>query len=729
MKSKAFLILTSLCLWWSGASAYADEEPSRTIHLVYDDSGSMIHDDAGVYLDTWCQARYSMEVVAAMLAPQDELQIFYMSSYASAPYVLYGKDGAAANVEKIHTRTMQYSQTTPFKAVEKAFGAFKPNDEREKWLVVLSDGVFEDTPQDKVEQRIHAFAKSSSTQVAMLAMGNDGPTIAADPTVGVYYERADSRHILDKLTKISNQIFKRHTLEVRPNHTVQFGVPMRELVVLAQGRDVKINGLIAKDGTRYASVSNVHASSDYAAAAENIKHPELVVPCALNGYVAQFEGAFAPGEYTVDVSGADSVVVYFKPNVSVAAYLYPYGSDAEKPISADENLVNGRYAVKYGLVSATPDRTPVQDVSLLESDGQKIVYTPKIINKTPDGSENEIAYHPNKPIEIQEGTLSIRVDAQFLKYTRVFSEYTYDVHYENELVWQVLEQPRYGLTVDGFDNATEPLVLEVKMKTKDGKTQPLTAEEWGKMPASPSVVQVLAEEADPEGQTRIDSFHIEKVETEIGKYRILPKLLPEEADRFKTRHFKQFRYEVSAYYKNEETGSTAHGYYEGEAEIEDKIGAIDRIREWVNENPVKTALILLMILALIGYGPQKKRLPKTITIKMTAERTKLGKSKRVPEKKEPEYGRYVRHGVGVPWPFCRSHKADIHFDGVFPTMQVRASNEKYMMTVLNPKEFESVCPKLLKRPMINYTSWKFDGEDEKKFYKYTCRLTANAQKK
>ena len=105
------LIMLTTCLGVLPASALVAQtgEPSRTIHLVYDDSGSMIHNDAGEYLDTWCQARYAMEVVAAMLGPGDKLDIFYMSSYDAEPHSLRGSAGAQANVaETRRTRTKAF---------------------------------------------------------------------------------------------------------------------------------------------------------------------------------------------------------------------------------------------------------------------------------------------------------------------------------------------------------------------------------------------------------------------------------------------------------------------------------------------------------------------------------------------------------------------------------------------------------------------------------------------
>ena len=82
--------------------------PSRTINLVYDDSGSMIRVGSN-YVDTWCQAKYAMEVFAGMLGEKETLNIYYMSDYVngsiSAPpkLTLTGSKDASvteANVKK-----------------------------------------------------------------------------------------------------------------------------------------------------------------------------------------------------------------------------------------------------------------------------------------------------------------------------------------------------------------------------------------------------------------------------------------------------------------------------------------------------------------------------------------------------------------------------------------------------------------------------------------------------
>ena len=80
--------------------------PTRVINVVYDDSGSMIQMSGEKY-DTWCQAKYSMEVFASMLGEKDTMNIYVMSDYmsgTSAPpkLTLSGTDGAANNVSRVH---------------------------------------------------------------------------------------------------------------------------------------------------------------------------------------------------------------------------------------------------------------------------------------------------------------------------------------------------------------------------------------------------------------------------------------------------------------------------------------------------------------------------------------------------------------------------------------------------------------------------------------------------
>ena len=64
------------------AEEEADSTPSRVLNVVYDDSGSMLI-NGDTWVDTWCQAKYAMEVFAALLEEKDTLNIFPMSTNSS----------------------------------------------------------------------------------------------------------------------------------------------------------------------------------------------------------------------------------------------------------------------------------------------------------------------------------------------------------------------------------------------------------------------------------------------------------------------------------------------------------------------------------------------------------------------------------------------------------------------------------------------------------------------
>jgi len=78
------LVLALQCLPLTAGAA--SQAPSRTINVVYDDSGSMIK-TGGQLVDTWCQAKYAMEVFAAMLGEQDTMNIYVMSDFRSSTWL------------------------------------------------------------------------------------------------------------------------------------------------------------------------------------------------------------------------------------------------------------------------------------------------------------------------------------------------------------------------------------------------------------------------------------------------------------------------------------------------------------------------------------------------------------------------------------------------------------------------------------------------------------------
>lgn len=300
------LVCVLLCSFFASmALANASSEPSRMINVVYDDSGSMYRTDSVV--DTWCQAKYSMEVFAAMLGEKDTLNVYYMSDYRSGTgrgprLVLHGKDGAATNVGKLHSEKTR-AGNTPFNSVRKAYSDLSKATADEKWLVILTDGAFEDGALGR--DKIDAFlaAKDSDISVMFLAMGPSAAGITAKSSQNIFYvEAKTSNQILKQITGICTRIFNSDKLDVNvKTKNFSFDVPMGELTVFAQGANVQINGIKKSDGTLVKSSKTpvaVKYSNCDATNYNNEPSKDLV------GSIATFVGDFSAGDYVVDVSGA-----------------------------------------------------------------------------------------------------------------------------------------------------------------------------------------------------------------------------------------------------------------------------------------------------------------------------------------------------------------------------------------------------------------------------------------
>lgn len=599
--------------------------PSRTINLVYDDSGSMILSDENVYVDRWCQAKYAMEVFAAMLGEKDTLNIFYMSDYASssaskAPgLTLQGSKEASvteSNVKKVHD-TLTSPSGTPYASVQDAYRQLQDVTTDEKWLVVLTDGEFADRPIEQVGADFKEYAADGSIKVMMLAMGAVSvKDLGVDGVDGVFAESAGSgNEILGKLTGICNQIFQNNELKLS-ELSANVTVPMSQLIVFAQGKNVSIDSVTDSQGNTFKPTSNVNVmystkpSADGAAYSDD---PQVVVADDLIGYVATFDTYLAPGDYTFNVTGADSINVYYKPHVTIAAYLY---DEDGKEVTAEEHLVAGTYTVQYGFLDASTGER-VEDTSLLGN----IEYTSTIKNVDPSGNENVMEVSAGELVTITEGTLQIDVAAQFLDYNVVNTTLNYDIFVKSDLVFALETNPTYKLNLSGFENPDEAMVLTVKKNNIGGETE-LTAEEWA-----------LLETVDVKAKGDMGDFRIEKSE-EVGKFYIYPTL--KDGDPIKTASG-DIEITIKGGFVN--GLSSAQGELEETLRISSSISGTDKLIEWIKRNIVLLSISLIGLILILGYVPPfKKYLPKKIKKRPLIECS----AQKIGLKDQENHGKYVK---------------------------------------------------------------------------------------
>lgn len=592
----ALALVLLLPLLPTGMAVSADTYvPSRVINLVYDDSGSMIIDNNNKYVDTWCQAKYAMEVFAGMLGEKETLNIYYMSDYQKGPLLrLQGSKDARqteANVKKIHDLVTK-ALGTPFGTVRRAYDDLKSVKADEQWLVVLTDGEFLDAKNAQVEDYFHQVVKDGKTKVMMLSMGAAAAVINQDPANNIYFEKAaNSTDILSKITTICNRIFQSNVLPISGN-SVSFNVPMSQLVVFAQGKDVKITGITGSNGQTVTPSSNVHVQYSRKAATNNnpgeYGDDKVIVADNLNGYVATFNTDFVPGQYTVNVSGADTVQVYYKPNVSIAAYLY--NADNEE-VTAKDNLVAGTYRLEFGFIDATNGQK-VTDTSLLGN----ITYDATMTNTTETGDKKTSKAKSGDTVTILDGKLDIAVSARFLEYNTVKANLSYTVYRQSGLYFTFEQKPTYTLGTTGFANPNDPIVVTTLIDGENGKV-PLTEEQW-KLLGTPTVTTEFED---------IGAFRVEKT-NEIGKFKIYPTL--KDGDPMAT-HGGAIPIAITGGFK--QGMSSASGEARDTFTINDTISGWERFMDWLEENWLKLTLWILAILLILGYLPPfKKYLPRKV---------------------------------------------------------------------------------------------------------------------
>jgi len=416
MKKLSFFVVYCSLLAFVGiipvySQTFSIKQPSRAIHIVYDDSGSMIRSN-NAYLDRWGQAKYAMEVFAAMLEEKDTMRVYYMSDFdtttggnrnANPRIEIRGSEPSGERVARIHD-TITRASNTPFFPVEKAYNDLLPENVDEKWLVILTDGDFNIPAQNiDVDGILSRYAKESDVSISLLAIGDDSDLEALlrrlnpDHRIGYFVDHArNSNDILGKITAICNRIFNRNSLRFgnEAKREFRFDLPMLELLIFAQGENVRINGISGSGSFTPSGIVNVRYSEVPATNWANDRN--VIISRNLTGVIASFQN-IPKGSYSLDITGGQTVEVYYKPDVIVDIRLYQRGRQVRS-----QDITEGKYQIRFGIVDENGrffESTLLGNVeyeATLKNDGQSI------------------SIKSGDTINIKEGNYSVYVQAHFL---------------------------------------------------------------------------------------------------------------------------------------------------------------------------------------------------------------------------------------------------------------------------------------------------------------------------
>ncbi len=365
----ALLLVALLCSCFlieaPNTQAAKKAETSRTIAIVFDNSGSMYENNG----QAWCRATYAMEVFASMLNKGDVLQIYpmHLIEVGNREYTMQNPlqitdASQAPSIRDIYTPN---ADGTPIESVDYAINGLKASQTDKKYLIILTDGgIFHQNglgmnktqTTQALDQRIQANASKSMT-VMYLGIGSDVciPTTAQSEYF-IKKQAVNTADVLATLTELCNLIFGRDTLPKTrlSGNSMEFDITMSKLIVFVQGEnisDLKIN--IKSSG----SAGNLISSLQPKYSTKGAGNYNSVEDSSLQGMIVTYENCDA-GTYTIEYKGtATSVEVYYEPDADLDFVF----TDSEGNTVDMNGLYEGEYKVSFGMKDAKTGK-------LIESD-------------------------------------------------------------------------------------------------------------------------------------------------------------------------------------------------------------------------------------------------------------------------------------------------------------------------------------------------------------------------
>ena len=335
-------------------SAIKKEEKSYEIAVAYDNSGSMYGSPA------WCRAKYAMEIFASMLdyGKGDRLVVFPMwevltdgsqsgkGSYAPIQIT------SEKDIDKIHNMFTLAAGETPFAPVTEAFRYLQGVSGKERWLIVLTDGAFNQRDRDAyegidVQGELDALAGG---QINIQYLGFSGAkSIRQDPSRGLYATMSNETSLQQDLVKICNQIFRRSELPASylQGNTLTLDLSMGKLIVFAQGRNARIDSLKDSSGREIRKTMDPGQRTYSTLSAGDSYSRYAPVDDSLAGQVVTFANCTA-GTYTLSYSDADNIQIFYEPDVDLSTQFL--NADGTMVDTSSGEIVSGDYMVRYGLV-------------------------------------------------------------------------------------------------------------------------------------------------------------------------------------------------------------------------------------------------------------------------------------------------------------------------------------------------------------------------------------------
>ncbi len=422
------LLFSAFSMSFTAQAKVTKTKRTYDIAVVFDNSGSM-------YMNgnkAWCQAKYAMEIFASMLSYEngDKLSIYPMWKVVTdgsqpdkegfklddvKPVVVDSKE----DITLISNMFTVSPTNTPFEPVREAYSYLSKSKKTEKWLVVLTDGAFDQDKRNEsasinIQSELNAMA-SSEIKVQYLGIGTASP-MKSNPEKNLYAKNSNAQNLQSDLSEICNRIFRRSVLDSKylKGQNLTLDMSMNSIIVFAQGSDgnVRINSLKDKNGNTVNMTlnSDVRKFSEISSNSQSWWDSGCKVDTSLYGQVVTFAGC-PKGEYTLDYSGAKNIQIFYEPDVDILVTLKNKESNEEvynSTQATDNNeIAAGDYILDYKVIdNVTGDN--VTNSALLG----KIDLTAEVVPST--GEARKVKKGGNVRIDVDESTY-IKVSGTYLE--------------------------------------------------------------------------------------------------------------------------------------------------------------------------------------------------------------------------------------------------------------------------------------------------------------------------
>ena len=531
-------------------------------------------------LDRWSFAKYSLEVFAALMGDEDTLNVYRMSDFSadtpsSAPaVVLKGSEDDQARVDKI--RNMQLAGGgTPYQPVEKAYADAVQSTSPDKWLVILTDGKFDGLTSQQLRSDLRSYIQENQTEdgglrVAFLSIGDQAQRIEADPDFGLYAERAaDPEALLRQMNGFANLIFERSSAQ-GAGQSWSTDVDMEQVVLFAQGKDVRAGDVQTVDGPRQPSSVVDVRWSDNPPVEYNATTAVAVPNKELEGKLITYEN-LPKGDLTFDVPGVKELAVFYKPRIDFGVILTDASGQrvtgATKP---------GEYTVDYGFMN--------EDCEIITSPLLgNVEYAATLLR---DGEVVESAFTPGSTINLDEGNFVLDVSARYLDGSQASAEVDLSVQRPEIPTTFTAEPGSYLVSELGeFPPVADGVQLTYFLKEEGSAERPPTPEEWASLPAENF-------QATSDSNLEFDVIKLD----EPGRLAVVPRAPEGDVYAADTGTF-----DVTVSGTQTLNGKDSSASITVPVEVVDDLSFWDRLMHWLKTDGWKWLLALLALIILLGY--------------------------------------------------------------------------------------------------------------------------------